>query len=86
MEHKIKIWAVHWKRVFNGTKTFELRNNDRAYQKGDIVILQPYDPETKLYLWGPTNDGGDYCDLRREIGDVYPIDDNKVVFSLLKPK
>jgi len=77
MTHVLKIYYEHYKRVAEGTKTFEIRNNDRAFQKGDRVQLRPYDP----------HGGQDYSDclpLDRIIGDVYPIDADRVVFSLLE--
>lgn len=86
--HVVKILPQHWKRVFDGTKTFEIRVNDRGYQKGDKIRMRPFDPETKEYMsdveTGSPLKGGECCELRRTIGDVYPVDANRVVFSLLK--
>lgn len=79
MTHELKIWPQHWQRVFDGTKTFEIRVNDRVFQKGDEVVLCPWCPETKNYL-----NKSPYCKITRQIGDVYPIDHERVVFSLLK--
>ena len=79
MEHRLKIWPQHWQRVFEGTKTFEIRNNDRVFQKGDKVILCPWCPDTKKYLKDSY-----HCELERIVGDVYPIDSERVVFSLLR--
>lgn len=85
--HELKIWPVHFNNVLKGTKTFEIRNNDRAFQKGDEVILKEYDPTVKgysddiqsgEYVVGYTNNK-----LYFVIGDVYPIDSERVVFSLL---
>lgn len=30
--------------VLSGDKRFEIRENDRGYQKGDRVVFQPYEP------------------------------------------
>ena len=87
MEHKIKIFVNHWQRVFDGTKTFEIRDNDRVYQKGDTVILTPVtsDGDYLTDFEGKGISGHiNLCDLKRTIGDVYPIDSSRVVFSLLK--
>ena len=81
--HNIKILPEHYNNVKAGTKTFEIRDNDRAYQKGDKVTL---------YFWEKDTLSGNikYCTdsahprLTFLVGDVYPIDSTRVVFSLLK--
>lgn len=35
--HEIKIWEEFADAVLSGDKNFEIRYNDRAYQKGDLV-------------------------------------------------
>lgn len=40
MEHKIKIDVNFADAVCLGDKNFEVRYNDRGYQKGDIIIFQ----------------------------------------------
>jgi len=37
MEHLLKIEPVFLDQIISGEKTFELRKNDRNYQKGDII-------------------------------------------------
>lgn len=37
MIHRIKIQIEYANEVLSGNKTFEIRENDRAYQKGDFV-------------------------------------------------
>ena len=39
MKHHLKILEQHYHRVKEGVKTFEIRNNDRAFQMGDEVEL-----------------------------------------------
>jgi ASC-1-like (ASCH) protein len=73
--HLLKIWPEHYNNVLNGTKTFEIRVNDRAFQKGDKVILREVTREGIVVITSK--------DLKFDIGDVYPIDSEKVVFSLL---
>jgi hypothetical protein len=36
-------------RVLNGTKRFEIRNNDRDFQAGDTIVLQGFDPVAQVY-------------------------------------
>jgi hypothetical protein len=78
MKHELKIWPEHYWRVKQGSKTFEIRKNDRFFQRGDRVILR---------LWLPWSDGystaANAPNLDFEIGDVYPIDAERVVFSLI---
>lgn len=49
-EHKLKTWARYWDAVASGEKTFEVRKNDRAFQTGDILALEKYDPERLSYV------------------------------------
>lgn len=75
--HRLKILPQYFCRVADGTKTFEIRKNDRGFQFGDTVYLREWDP---LKIGGPG-----YTDNGRvfTIGYVLPIDAERVVFSLL---
>src|SRR5471030_288524 len=42
MEHELKILPQYFKAVLEGTKTFELRKNDRDYKVGDTLILKEW--------------------------------------------
>ena len=42
-EYKLKIKSEYYVDVINGTKTAEIRYNDRNYQVGDILILNEID-------------------------------------------
>ena len=55
-EHKLKTWPRYWDAVADGTKAFEVRRNDRAFQTGDVLVLEKYDPDTHSYDF----DGFDY--------------------------
>jgi hypothetical protein len=83
--HELKILPQHYANVAAGTKTFEIRNNDRAFQKGDTVVLRCWTGEGYnrfvRHDLSVVNE-----DLEFIIGDVYPIDAERVVFSLLEPK
>lgn len=37
--HALKLHKNFWDVVMAGEKTFEVRNNDRGFQKGDIVVF-----------------------------------------------
>lgn len=41
--HKLKTWPSYFQRVWTGEKTFEVRLDDRGYQKGDGVVLREWD-------------------------------------------
>lgn len=88
MHHDLKIWPIHFARILDGTKTFEIRENDRYFQPGDTVTLQEWDPEPESSAEGKSktmtsrgytgNQAGPF-----NIGVVYPLASNEVVFSLL---
>lgn len=77
-----------------GEKTFEFRNNDRGFQKGDTVTLQEFDPNKiqavsmKMKLKGNESSTGAYTGryIMFEIGYVLPVNAEYVVFSLNKIK
>ncbi len=41
--HELKLIQPYFEDVWNGTKTFELRKNDRNFQVGDLVALREFD-------------------------------------------
>jgi ASC-1-like (ASCH) protein len=45
MTHELKILPEYFDAVCDGTKTFEIRKNDRGYRVGDLVILKEYTPQ-----------------------------------------
>lgn len=79
MKHELKILPQHFIRVKDGSKTFEIRENDRAFQMGDAVTLKEYLPKTDAFEAKYTGHERTF-----KIGCVYPIDDKRVVFSLMK--
>ena len=42
--HKLKTWPVYFEAVKSGEKNFEVRRDDRGFQKGDFLELQYYPP------------------------------------------
>lgn len=85
MKHELKIWPQYYCRVADGSKTFEVRKNDRGFQKGDEVTLYYFRPDFEYD--DPTEHQRthirDYPSLTFKIGYVLPIDAERVVFSLL---
>jgi hypothetical protein len=47
--HILKCVNPYFQELIDGNKTFELRQNDRDYQLGDVLILKEYFPETDNY-------------------------------------
>lgn len=84
-EHELKTWPKYFERVRNGTKTFEVRNNDRDFQTGDTVILKEFDPAAPIHQAYSGR-----C-LQFTVGYVFPINEiapypegfGRVAFSLL---
>lgn len=46
MTHKLKIWPQYFDAVVEGSKTFEIRDNDRnpKFKVGDTLSLHEFDP------------------------------------------
>lgn len=43
MIHELKIYPDFFDAVISGEKTFEIRKNDRPFQKGDLLALNEWD-------------------------------------------
>ena len=74
-EHEIKIQSTYFIAVARGEKTFEVRYNDRGYQKGDMVTLAEVNN-----VGQPTGQR-----IKKKIGFVTGFEQKEswVVFSLL---
>ena len=44
-----KVWLEYFQEIIEGNKTFELRLNDFEINKGDVLVLKEWSPETKEY-------------------------------------
>lgn len=47
--HVVKSWPRFFEPISSGTRTHELRRNDRDYRLADRLELREYDPETHAY-------------------------------------
>lgn len=49
MIHELKTWPGFFNDVLIGTKTFEVRMDDRNFQVGDVLILCGWDPVREIF-------------------------------------
>ena len=47
--HVLKLSYKYWNDVMGGTKSFELRKNDRDFQVGDLIIFQECHPMVEQF-------------------------------------
>lgn len=47
--HKLKTWPDYFNAVMNGSKNFEVRENDRGFEVGDYLLLEEWNPDTQTY-------------------------------------
>jgi hypothetical protein len=59
LNHDLKTWPIYFQPVFDGRKTFELRNNDRGFNEGDSLTLSEFVPCAKCNGSGREWDNGD---------------------------
>ena len=85
VEHVLKTSATVWDAVESGEKRFEVRRNDRFFQRGDSVILQRFDSDGTY----TPKDGVRWstCDLKFTIGWMlqggqFGIEPGYIVFQL----
>lgn len=50
MTHTLKVETSYYSALVSGDKTFEIRFNDRGYQKGDVLHLLPWSAEFQCYI------------------------------------
>src|ERR1041385_4604932 len=47
--HHLKSWPQFFRPIRDGSRTHELRRNDRDYAVGDLLVLHEFDPEAQRY-------------------------------------
>lgn len=79
MHHELKLEIPYFDAALEGDKPFEIRYNDRGYQKGDTVTFK---------AWWPAGQGNCYCSERKPLrGTItyvtaYEQKDGWVVFGV----
>jgi hypothetical protein len=68
MTHALKTEGIFFKAIVEGTKTFDVRKNDRTFKVGDRLLLQEYHKQDEKYTGNEWNgeivyilDSTDYC-------------------------
>ena len=82
-EHVLKCWSVYWDAIERGDKNFEVRRDDRGFQKGDTLVLRRFNRDRYVYEF----DNGQYRELRRIVsyiltGGQFGIEPGYVVMAL----
>lgn len=49
MIHELKCWPEQFSALWDGSKNFELRKNDREFQVGDFLLIKEWIPSTEEY-------------------------------------
>ncbi|MDE2426280.1 MAG: DUF3850 domain-containing protein [Elusimicrobia bacterium] len=86
-EHVLKTLAPYWHAVERGDKTFDVRRDDRGFQRGDVLVLRRLNEERPhLFDCDYTSKSGCY-DLRRRVlyvltGGQLGIEPGYVVMAL----
>lgn len=52
--HTVKCESQYFQKMLSGEMTFQIRKNDRDYQKGDTLVLLEYDPKERCYVTSST--------------------------------
>jgi hypothetical protein len=47
--HDLKCWPPFFSEILAGSKSFELRKNDRDYRCGDTLLLREWEPNEETY-------------------------------------
>lgn len=47
--HEIKCWPTYFGAIRRKEKNFDVRRDDRGYQKGDKVVLREWEPDGLYY-------------------------------------
>lgn len=79
--HELKVWPEYFSAIWDGRKTFEFRDNDRAFEVGDELVLSE---------WCPTDERFTGDKLLRRVtytfeGPTFGLPEGKIILALGKP-
>lgn len=85
--HQLKCWPQYFDAIVSGEKTFEVRRDDRGFQRGDVIELQKCGENSLGYDVMRDLDGNPRHVARYRIGWIltggqFGIEPGYVVFSL----
>lgn len=75
--HILKCWPEYFQAISTGSKSFELRKNDRDFKVGDTLILVEFDPKTQKFTGFKTKAEVDFL-----LKDFPGLEPGYVVMSL----
>ena len=67
-EHQLKTLPAYWDAIARGEKNFDVRRDDRGFQKGDVLVLLKFDPDRHPGFYMKKN--GDFDAIRKVISYV----------------
>lgn len=91
MRHELKTHPAMFRAVRDGVKNFEVRKDDRAFQAGDTVVLNFYEPPPNAPMFAAPPAAYDPSDNRDPIaktitfvlrGGQYGVEAGHVVLAL----
>lgn len=83
--HTVKCWAPFFQAVKSGSKTHEIRLDDRGYQVGDVLELHEFDPKTETYTGGVLAREVTYISRNDPASGLPPLLQQDVVVMSIKP-
>lgn len=81
--HTLKTWPTYFDAVVNGEKLFEVRRNDRFFQRGDTVTLVRMDADSAGACYDSFRRKADFTIGAVLQGGQFGIEPGYCVFSLL---
>ncbi|MDE2467395.1 MAG: DUF3850 domain-containing protein [Bradyrhizobium sp.] len=86
-EHFLKTLLPYFDAVERGEKNFEVRRDDRGYQKGDILVLRCWNDKTLGWVYDGSRLGSPIKEMRKRIiyiltGGQFGIEPGFVVMGL----
>ena len=71
--HELKSWPEFFEPLFDGTKHFELRQNDRRFAVGDLLVIREWDDRAGKYTGRQVHRHITYMDQGVGPGAITPL-------------